>query len=292
MLGIRSTSCRYASHWNAFLFCKIVCCRKLHEIEEKLYRERQRASLAPPWIRQGLAPSTDFLEAWKRQEFYAFAERKSSKTTSLCLVWIGLQLSLWTYRRVTIILPPANEVRGKVIFSEPCVKNSACSGGAWSGGACSGGRGCGDPPAPPWRLLLRYASYWNAFLLPNLLRSPNANPGRTTSASAWSSLTLTLRSPTTWFFLEKIIWTENETYIPLVDPMGCQGCALSPPVQFLSFSCSFRQKLGQIIDFHSKIKGLEILNPPLIRTWPKQLIYDISVKMIQFIYLSSEPFSK
>ena len=55
-------------------------------------------------------------------------------------------------------LPPANEVWGKVIFSQACVKNSVHRGGAWSRGVCSGGwvpgpRGSaqgglpgGDPP--------------------------------------------------------------------------------------------------------------------------------------------------
>ena len=42
----------------------------------------------------------------------------------------------WYY----LLLPPANEVWGKVIFSEACVKNSVHrGGGAWSGG--SGPRG-------------------------------------------------------------------------------------------------------------------------------------------------------
>ena len=50
-------------------------------------------------------------------------------------------------------LPPTNEVLGKVIFSEACVKNSVHGGGAFllqgggrsapEGGTCSGG--CGDP---------------------------------------------------------------------------------------------------------------------------------------------------
>ena len=79
-------------------------------------------------------------------------------------------------------LPPANEVWGKVIFSEACVKNSV-RGGAWSGGclvpgvpgrgggvpapgggACSwGGVPGGDPP--DGYCCGRYAFYWNAFLL-------------------------------------------------------------------------------------------------------------------------------
>ena len=37
-------------------------------------------------------------------------------------------------------LPPANEVWGKVIFSQACVKNSVHKGGAWSqGGSAPGG---------------------------------------------------------------------------------------------------------------------------------------------------------
>ena len=59
-----------------------------------------------------------------------------------------------------ILLPPANEVWGKLIFSEACVKNSVhrgrCAwsgggGGVWSGGVWSGGcllwgvSGCGVP---------------------------------------------------------------------------------------------------------------------------------------------------
>ena len=45
-----------------------------------------------------------------------------------------------------IYLPPANEVWGKVIFSQACVKNPWSGGGAWSwGGAWSGGM-FGDPP--------------------------------------------------------------------------------------------------------------------------------------------------
>ena len=61
-------------------------------------------------------------------------------------------------------LPPANEVWGKVIFSQVCVKNSVHRGsawswgggawswegsglgGVWSGGVWSGGVPGGDPP--------------------------------------------------------------------------------------------------------------------------------------------------
>ena len=50
-----------------------------------------------------------------------------------------------------LLLPPANEVWGKVIFSEACVKNSGPGGGgcqapgsAWSGGV-TGPRGVSRP---------------------------------------------------------------------------------------------------------------------------------------------------
>ena len=33
-----------------------------------------------------------------------------------------------------LLLPPANKVWGKVIFSQACVKNSVHTGGVWSGG--------------------------------------------------------------------------------------------------------------------------------------------------------------
>ena len=49
------------------------------------------------------------------------------------------------------MLPPANEVRGKVIFSEACVKNSVHrGGGACSGGSAPGGGvpALGGVPAP------------------------------------------------------------------------------------------------------------------------------------------------
>ena len=94
-------------------------------------------------------------------------------------------------------LPPANEVWGKVIFSQACVKNSvqgvcACSwgppgpgvclllgvpsrgGGAWSGGLVPGRgpgpysrgklRGIRPSPPPDGYCCGRYASYWNALL--------------------------------------------------------------------------------------------------------------------------------
>ena len=54
-----------------------------------------------------------------------------------------------------ILLPPANEVWGKVIFSLACVKNSFHGGGAWSqGGWVPGPRGSlvlGEGvPGPVW----------------------------------------------------------------------------------------------------------------------------------------------
>ena len=58
-----------------------------------------------------------------------------------------------------MLLPPANEVRGKVIFSEACVKNSVHGAVPAPWGACSGGGlllGEGVPGGdPPGRLLLR-----------------------------------------------------------------------------------------------------------------------------------------
>ena len=60
-------------------------------------------------------------------------------------------------------IPPANQVWGKVIFSEACVKNSVHRG-VWSGGVPTpvggllpGGSGPGGVPGgdPPGRLLLR-----------------------------------------------------------------------------------------------------------------------------------------
>ena len=40
------------------------------------------------------------------------------------------------------LLPPANEVWGKVIFSEACVKNSVHSGACMAGGVCVAGGAC------------------------------------------------------------------------------------------------------------------------------------------------------
>ena len=79
-----------------------------------------------------------------------------------------------------ILLPPANEVWGKVIFSQACVKNSVHRGGLLPGGCLvrvggllpewvpgpggSAPRGVpgGDPP--DGYCCGRYASYWNALL--------------------------------------------------------------------------------------------------------------------------------
>ena len=48
-----------------------------------------------------------------------------------------------------VLLPPANEVWGKVIFSQACVKNSV-RGGAWSGGCLlPGARSRGGPGSQP-----------------------------------------------------------------------------------------------------------------------------------------------
>ena len=96
------------------------------------------------------------------------------------------------------LLPPANEVWGKVIFSEACVKNSvrggfpaylaghmtnqqgglllgvpALGGSAprgclLRGGACSGGAWWSPPSPRNGYCCGRYASYWNAFLFENV----------------------------------------------------------------------------------------------------------------------------
>ena len=68
----------------------------------------------------------------------------------------------------SLSLPSANEVWGKVIFSEACVKNSVrggvCSSGVpGPGGSAPGGVPGGNPPDGYY--CERYASYWNAFLL-------------------------------------------------------------------------------------------------------------------------------
>ena len=90
------------------------------------------------------------------------------------------------------VLPPANEVWGKVLFSELCVKNSVHGGGGVPGQVPPGTRytpGTRHPPRTrytPWDQVHppgpgipprssacreirvtsgQYASYWNAFLL-------------------------------------------------------------------------------------------------------------------------------
>ena len=73
-----------------------------------------------------------------------------------------------------ILLPPANEVWGKVIFSEACVKNSVHSGGrgvqAHTGGGGSQHALRQTPPPADGYCCGRYASYWNAFLLNQLFK--------------------------------------------------------------------------------------------------------------------------
>ena len=51
------------------------------------------------------------------------------------------RIDFMLYFQPANLLPPANEVWGKVIFSEECVKNSVHKGGvsALPGGVCSGG---------------------------------------------------------------------------------------------------------------------------------------------------------
>ena len=81
-------------------------------------------------------------------------------------------------------LPPTNEVWGKVIFSQACVKNSVHGGGCYPsmpcsrspggclllGGSAPGGVVVGGDPSTPLDGYCcgRYASYWNAFLLLSL----------------------------------------------------------------------------------------------------------------------------
>ena len=95
-----------------------------------------------------------------------------------------------------MFLPPANEVWGKVIFSETCVKNSVDGGGLPQCmlGYPPGSRhplsrqppGAGTPPHRSracWEIRStsgRYASYWNAFLFKIifLAKSHVGTPGR------------------------------------------------------------------------------------------------------------------
>ena len=73
---------------------------------------------------------------------------------------------------ILTFLPPANEVWGKVIFSEACVKNSVHGGGGVCLSACwdTTPRDQTSPPGSRacWEIrsmCRRYASYWNAFFL-------------------------------------------------------------------------------------------------------------------------------
>ena len=88
-----------------------------------------------------------------------------------------------------MFLPPANEVWGKVIFSQACVKNFCSQGGSTPGvyllwgclvwGVPAGGvPGPGVPGADPPRdgyCRARYASYCNAFLFLLDLKRKRAN---------------------------------------------------------------------------------------------------------------------
>ena len=74
------------------------------------------------------------------------------------------------------LLPPENEVWGKVIFSQACVKNSVhmgvpAPGGLLPGGACLGG--CLVETPQDGYCCGRYASYWNAFLFSMFIQSRN-----------------------------------------------------------------------------------------------------------------------
>ena len=78
-----------------------------------------------------------------------------------------------------LLLPPANEILGKVIFSEACVKNSVHRGGLlpggawsqgvwswwgiWSQGVCFQGGAWWKPPRDGY-CCGRYSGYWNVFL--------------------------------------------------------------------------------------------------------------------------------
>ena len=64
-----------------------------------------------------------------------------------------------------VLLPPANEVWAKVIFSQACVIPSVHKGGVcilWESGVRKTPR-CRPPKH--YRILLQYVPYWNAFLL-------------------------------------------------------------------------------------------------------------------------------
>ena len=83
----------------------------------------------------------------------------------------GLYASYWNAFLLRMILPPANEVWGKVMFFHPSVSYSvhvgggcipACNGqgGMWPRGMWPGGCDHGGVRSTSGR----YASYWNAFL--------------------------------------------------------------------------------------------------------------------------------
>ena len=60
----------------------------------------------------------------------------------------------------------------------------------------------------------------------------------------------------------------SATVLTLVEPRWTLGMCPTPPVQFLSFSCSFRQESCRIIGFCPKFRNChssvwEILDPPL-----------------------------
>ena len=63
-----------------------------------------------------------------------------------------------------VLLPPVDEVWGKVIFSVACVKNSVHRGRVPGLGVPSPGGVCVEP-SPDSYCCGRHASYWNAFLL-------------------------------------------------------------------------------------------------------------------------------
>ena len=65
-------------------------------------------------------------------------------SSNLCLCRCLCSVNTSTQFYITPFLPPANEVWGKVIFSEACVKNSVHSGG---GGLLPGGAYSGRLPA-------------------------------------------------------------------------------------------------------------------------------------------------
>ena len=99
---------------------------------------------------------------------------------NICITRLNV-ISLFTTHMVTCcklaecygrlnFLPPANEVWGKVIFSETSVILFTGGGRLPTGASASWGRGLptgriGQNPHPQNQKSGRYASYWNAFLL-------------------------------------------------------------------------------------------------------------------------------